>query len=321
MAYNLKTITYEATGEQVIVTYSRAIKTGQDRPEPEDGNEEHSELEHLEPPTPEKLLQKARHSLNTSQNRTMQQVYDYARANVWEWFVTLTTSAKQVDRLDDEQVEQKLSKWLNNMRYKKAPDIKYLVVKERHKDGALHFHALMANTGQLMFREAENNGNGIWHNGQQVYNLTDWKLGFSTATRIKDTLRASNYITKYITKDMVTEKHRKRYWASKNLLTGQVETALLDSVGMLAIHDAYTETAKHTKKIVVAGHDYQNEIMYFTIETDKESVPDGNTTNQDHEEPVGVSGIEEGERVVLRGLRNEASAPRSAHVHRLRDAD
>lgn len=200
-------------------------------------------------------------------NRTKKQVYDYARANRWDWFVTLSTNKEKVDRYNDQEVERKLSKWLSNIRQRKAKDLKYLIVKERHKDGALHFHCLMAETGELEFVEAKNyhTGSDLWFGGQQVYNLTDWKLGWSTATKVKDTLRASNYITKYITKEMISERHRKRYWVSNNLDKGKVETTFLPPEAINQFIMTYTEKAKYTKKVVVNTNDYQNEIIYITV--------------------------------------------------------
>ena len=50
-----------------------------------------------------------------------------------------------------------------------------------------------------------------------VYNLNDFKWGFTTATPIKDRKRVSSYIAKYLTKEIVVPKGRKRYWASRAL--------------------------------------------------------------------------------------------------------
>jgi hypothetical protein len=203
--------------------------------------------------------------------RTKQTVYDYARANLWEWFVTITYDPNKVNRYSYEETGRKLSNWLDNVRKRKAPDLKYIIVPELHDDGAWHFHGLLSNVGELRLIDS-----GHKTKGMNVYNLPDWQNGFTTATKVQDSLRASNYITKYITKDLVNHtKGQKRYWNSKNLLTGEVEKAMVDSAGLLAIQDAYTKTAKRTKKIVVAANDYQTEIMYFTVECDKESVPNG----------------------------------------------
>lgn len=50
-----------------------------------------------------------------------------------------------------------------------------------------------------------------------IYHLTDYKDGFTTATKVKDNKRVSSYITKYLTKEIVVPKGKKRYWAARGL--------------------------------------------------------------------------------------------------------
>ena len=43
-------------------------------------------------------------------------------------------------------------------------------------------------------------------------------MGFTTATKVSDSGRVASYMTKYITKDLISySKGKKKYWASKNL--------------------------------------------------------------------------------------------------------
>lgn len=60
-----------------------------------------------------------------------------ALANDFRWFVTLTLAPDKVDRYDAGEVVRKLSQWCNNQ--VKRRGLKYVLVPERHKDGALHF--------------------------------------------------------------------------------------------------------------------------------------------------------------------------------------
>ena len=84
---------------------------------------------------------------------------------------------------------------------------------ELHKDGAYHFHGLLANCDGL----------GLVYSGkiqkrQMVYNISSFRLGFTTATQVKDTNKVSVYVTKYITKDLCAlTSGKKRYWCSRNL--------------------------------------------------------------------------------------------------------
>ena len=64
-------------------------------------------------------------------------------------------------------------------------------------------------------------------NGKEIYNINNrsFKYGFTTATKIESTEKVSNYITKYITKELITmSKRQHRYLYSKNLAKPQSET-------------------------------------------------------------------------------------------------
>ena len=53
--------------------------------------------------------------------------------------------------------------------------------------------------------------------GRQVYNMSDWQLGYSTCVRLDDNYeRAVNYVTKYITK-AETKIFGKWYLSSRSL--------------------------------------------------------------------------------------------------------
>lgn len=165
------------------------------------------------------------HSDIVSHNRTKQKLYELARANIWEWFITLTFNQKEIDSSNYELLTKTVSKWLNHIRERNCPNLKYLLVPELHKDGVhYHFHGLMSNADGLDFIES-----GIVQNGKMVYNMERWKYGFSTATRIEDYNRVCSYISKYITKDLLAAtKGKKRYWASRNL-----EKPIIESYGLV----------------------------------------------------------------------------------------
>ncbi len=155
------------------------------------------------------------HSLQTSSNRTKNKIYDYARANAWEWFLTFTFSPDKVCRDDYTAISKAMANWIKSVKRQIAPDLKYLIVPELHSDGkCFHFHGILADCGGLDFAESGH----TTQDGETIYNLTSYDLGFTTATKIKDTFRISSYICKYITKDLcAVSKGRQRYWASKNL--------------------------------------------------------------------------------------------------------
>lgn len=157
--------------------------------------------------------------------RTRSALYMYARQCNWEYFITLTYSPDKIEnRYDFSLCMKKVRKWIDNCKMRKAKDLLYLLVPEQHKDGAWHIHGLLCNTTGLTFTDS-----GKRYDGKIVYNLDDWKLGFSTATKVTDTYKVSNYITKYITKDLCAiTPGKQRYFVSKSILKPKIFTALID---------------------------------------------------------------------------------------------
>lgn len=228
-AYNVKVYDYP-TGKQVRV-YKNALLSGYEK--------EENLVENKRELSEEELKEKSEKCLTSSINRTVQNLYCITRANLWNWFITFTFDPKMVDNTDYDLVTKLVSQWFKNVKKRKCPNMKYVLVPELHKDGKKwHIHGLLADCPELDFVDS-----GIVQNGHIVYNISNWIYGFSTATQVKDSGRVSSYITKYITKEMcVCTSGRKRYWASRNcvkakdvcstaLLTGQDLQDFLDSIG------------------------------------------------------------------------------------------
>lgn len=145
-------------------------------------------------------------------NRAKSKLYEYSRSYQWEWFVTWTFSNKYVDRFSYDECSSKIRKWLNNQT-RASPQLKYLVVPEKHKNGAWHFHGLVSNAIGM---EIVDSGHKVGED--KIYNIKGFKYGFTTATKVKDVYRVSLYIGKYITKSLIDQtKGKQRYFVSKNL--------------------------------------------------------------------------------------------------------
>ena len=70
----------------------------------------------------------------------------------WDYFVTFTFNSDKVDRYNFSEVSKKLSKWIDNIKQKYGcKDMGYIIVPEKHKDGAWHFHGLFKNCDNLNF--------------------------------------------------------------------------------------------------------------------------------------------------------------------------
>lgn len=167
----------------------------------------------------ENMVEQEQRSLRSSMGRTVNKVYYLARSNDWEWFFTLTFNPEIVDSYDYTACTEKLSNWFITMR-RICPGIKYLVVPEQHKSGRWHFHGLFANCDNLGFVDSGKRTK----TGDIIYNVGKYRLGFSTATKVRDPRRVTQYIGKYITKDLcAVTRGKKRYWCSRNLDQAEIE--------------------------------------------------------------------------------------------------
>lgn len=153
------------------------------------------------------------HSNYVSKNRTINKIYEYAFSNSWDYFLTFTFAPDKVNRYDYDECYKKISKFMQNFKNRKCSSLKYLLIPEMHKDGAFHFHGLLSDIPDSFFVDS-----GLKSNGYTIYNFNDYKLGFSTATKVSDTKRVSTYITKYITKELnINTKGKHRYLVSTNI--------------------------------------------------------------------------------------------------------
>lgn len=141
--------------------------------------------------------------------RAKDKLFDLIYCNDWDYFLSITFNPEEVDSYNVKEVMQKISKWLNNCVYRRG--LRYVLVPEYHKSGRIHCHALI--NGVFTFVDS-----GKKSHGRKVYNVPEWKYGFSTAVKTSgDKLRMSCYITKYITKDSKPIFGR-FYWSSRNLV-------------------------------------------------------------------------------------------------------
>lgn len=147
-----------------------------------------------------------------SVSRTRNNLSDIVKCNNFELFCTFTFDRRKVDRYSLNSCYRVMSTWLHSQQIKANGDLRYVVVPERHKDGALHFHALISGLKTPL------KDSGHVQNGRTIYNIPGYRSGFSTAVKIDNIDKVSSYIRKYITKDMIKEFGRRRYFCSRNLI-------------------------------------------------------------------------------------------------------
>jgi hypothetical protein len=132
-------------------------------------------------------------SFDRSMRRAKAQLRRLALSNDFSHFVTLTLDQTKVDRYDPAAIVRKLNAWCSNMVQRKG--LKYILVPERHKDGAIHFHGFVNNVVEMVDSGHKDAG------GHPIMNIPEWRLGFSTAIELYDEYhKAVGYVCKYIGK-------------------------------------------------------------------------------------------------------------------------
>jgi hypothetical protein len=158
--------------------------------------------------------------------RTRKAIKDYALCNDFNLFATFTMAD---NRYDDERSKKRIATWFKNQRNRNGK-FQYIIVAERHKDGALHFHALIGGyTGRLVYAVSPKTGKHISDkHGDFIRNFDEYTLGINSAKIIstsesKTKTKTAYYLQKYINKDMIIVFGKNRYWASKGLLKPPTE--------------------------------------------------------------------------------------------------
>lgn len=182
--------------------------------------------------------QKRKEERTDNMKRAVDKVYDLAFQNEWSYFMTITIDPEQFNREDTLLVCKKLSKWLGHQVERKG--LKYLLIPEQHKNGGIHAHALindcfkLEHSGRYLYDGRAYKAETLQKKGidinllKPVYNVPEWKYGFSTAIPVDgNPARLACYITKYITKDC--KKIFGKYYLSSRNLNRDTEISLCNS--------------------------------------------------------------------------------------------
>ena len=166
-------------------------------------------------------------NLDRAKRRARSAVRDLAFSNDFTFFVTLTLDRQKVNRYDVAEITRKLNRWLDN--HVRRNGLAYVLVAERHKDGAVHFHGFFNDALPVV------DSGHTDPKGHTVYNLPAWDLGFTTAIRLYgDRHKAVGYVCKYITK--AQEKIGGRWYYSGGALDRPEVT--YSNVDFAALSDA-----------------------------------------------------------------------------------
>lgn len=267
LGYNIKIFHYE-DGTQVRI-YKRSVLIAYSKSDLKSSYEQEIDFAcgcpfgsvKGEMPTKEDLERSA----YVSSARSKQMIYGIARSNTWEYFLTLTFDRNITDSSDYRFVTKRATEWLNNIRKRYCSNLKYLIVPELHSDGIhWHLHGLLANCSGLKFVDSGHKT----PKGIPIYNLQNWRYGFSTVTPVLDTGRVSSYIAKYITKEVANvTKGRQRYWASNNCFRPN-DVCEHDFVEMSyeELIKKYSDKAKHISQTI--SPDGSQAVTYIELDPD-----------------------------------------------------
>lgn len=258
-----------------IMNYDKSIKLGQKRlyREPFDISSELKELQEMEKQglkttkevevISKQLIAKSNHTKRSNTSRAKNKVYDLVQSNEWEWFVTLTFNPEKIDRTNYDECSKAVKYFLDQTRrVANNNEFKYVGLPEYHADGvSFHFHFLMSGIDSSNFIKADVYG------PDEIYNIDSYTFGFSTATKVRDTRKASGYIVKYITKTITDNlKGKKRYWASRNLKTPD------EYIYHEKIDTKYFPMPVQEKVIEIDSPQYKNRIEYKIINFEGEEI-------------------------------------------------
>lgn len=150
--------------------------------------------------------------------RAKSSIRDYVKTNVdLSYFVTYTLDPKIMDRYDSVAIYAKVRDWLANSVKRKG--FKYILVPEKHKDGAWHFHGFVNfplewGYGYSSCRCIAPIVGGAPSISVSSSSIVSGIPPISTSSSSKD--KCINYIVSYVKKNM--EKFNGRYYLhSKNL--------------------------------------------------------------------------------------------------------
>ena len=164
--------------------------------------------------------------------RAKDKIYDIVALNEWSYFFTGTLGSTKFDPTNAKEALKPVQKWLKNMvtRY----GLKYVLVAEyQPKSGRIHWHGFINDALQVVDSGTrlvpwakkpkkistiiKNGYDPALYDDRVVYNLPQWRFGWSTAIKAYNGSQAcARYITKYVTKEDKAIFGR-YYWSSKNI--------------------------------------------------------------------------------------------------------
>lgn len=179
-------------------------------------------------PRKEKKKRTYDHKLDENLSRARSTIYELAYCNEWDYFCTFTLNKEKYDRYNLAKFRSDFTQTIRDLRKKYGVEIAYLLIPERHKDGAWHMHGFIKGLPDQELRDftlQEKLPPYIRKKLENGFSVLEWttyrrKFGFCDLELIQDREACSAYVTKYITKELlnsVQELNHKTYYCSQGL--------------------------------------------------------------------------------------------------------
>ena len=175
--------------------------------------------------------------------RARNTVFEYALCNDWQYFATLTLDKKKYDRYDLKKYIKDFGYFLQNYNRKRISKIKYVLIPEKHKDGAWHLHGLFSGFSDddldLFTKDMFKDGRIPIYildrlDDKCLFKWTQYstKFGYCVLDKIRDKNRIASYVMKYFSKDVsrsVKELNSRLYYSSLGLKRAvEIKRGLID---------------------------------------------------------------------------------------------
>ena len=148
--------------------------------------------------------------LQSSLSRSRRIILEYGLCNDWDWFVTLTLDPLKYDRENLMKFRKDFGQFIQDYNKRKMPvgfKITYVLVPEFHSDRkSWHMHGLMHGlpADHLSDFVEGLHPHKLCTSGFKNWRAYEKKFGFMSLGSIRDKTAAAFYMTKYITKDLIS---------------------------------------------------------------------------------------------------------------------
>ena len=168
------------------------------------------------------------HDKKSAQNlaRARRVIRDLILCNYFRYFCTFTFDGSKVDRYDYPSCKKAITDCFHDFRKRHAPDFRYLLVPERHKDRAWHFHGMVQGipSGEftvpdfITYRDRRTQQLREIRNTRGYIRWARWPYGHFDCSLVKNYEACATYVSKYVTKDLAVDLLGKKcYLASLGL--------------------------------------------------------------------------------------------------------